>query len=123
MPERIVTDAERVRSCRSLWYSRFGKPPSFGEICRVTSLSLERVRAVYGQTSVAPTRPARDPRPNRPNRPVRPALVELDRPRHRRPAKPSTAIETLTCADCGQAWDRTVKRGSKPRVCPDCKAA
>lgn len=31
------------------------------------------------------------------------------------------ATETLTCKECGGNWDRQVKRGRKPTVCPDCK--
>jgi hypothetical protein len=45
MPERIVPDIERVKSCQELWRSRFLKPPSLVEITRVTGLSLERVCA------------------------------------------------------------------------------
>lgn len=31
------------------------------------------------------------------------------------------ATETLTCEDCGQDWERELKRGRKPKTCPDCK--
>jgi len=29
--------------------------------------------------------------------------------------------ETLVCTNCGQKWQREIKRGRKPTVCPDCK--
>ena len=42
------------------------------------------------------------------------------KPRTPRPAQAPTT-ETLTCGDCGIVWERTVTRGRKPHICPDCR--
>lgn len=30
------------------------------------------------------------------------------------------ATETLVCTSCGESFDRVIKRGRKPRLCPEC---
>lgn len=43
MPERIVSDAERVEACKSLWRSRFGREATVEDVMRITGLSEARV--------------------------------------------------------------------------------
>lgn len=31
------------------------------------------------------------------------------------------SVQVLTCADCGNDWERERKRGRVPKICPDCK--
>jgi hypothetical protein len=31
-------------------------------------------------------------------------------------------VETLTCTRCGCDWQRTLRRGTKPRTCDECKS-
>lgn len=38
-----------------------------------------------------------------------------------RPAPPPRNQERLTCKACGEDWFREIKRGPKPKTCPDCK--
>lgn len=33
------------------------------------------------------------------------------------------AVETLVCQACGEDWERELKRGRKPKTCPDCKSS
>lgn len=43
MPERIVSDAERVACCKSFWKSRFGRDATLAEVMSVTGLPEARV--------------------------------------------------------------------------------
>jgi rubrerythrin len=42
---------------------------------------------------------------------------------HLTPAGGGIRIETLTCAECGQSFDRLVAKGREPRRCPSCASS
>jgi hypothetical protein len=102
MPERIVSDLERVVATLSLWRSRFNKGASPSEIARHTGLPINRVQEALGKLQS----PAPSP------------LVRIA------PAKPITAqdtVELLTCQDCKRTFRHTRRRGRKPSRCGDCR--
>lgn len=51
------------------------------------------------------------------------AKLTSPKPRSAGPRGPKEPeMETLTCANCGRAFQRLGKRGRKPTLCPDCRA-
>lgn len=92
MPERVVSDAERVAACRSLWGSRFPERDcTMDDIISITGLTRERV------------------------------LTAEQPPPMRTPKLKPERTESLPCVECGGRFDRVVQRGKKPTRCPSCR--
>lgn len=92
MPERIVSDHERVTSCRALLESRFpDRYPTVEDVMRVTGLPRDRV------------------------------LVAKPPERHPNAPCAAVRVESLPCVKCGGRFDHPIGRGRKPHRCLNCR--
>jgi DNA-directed RNA polymerase subunit RPC12/RpoP len=86
---------------RALWWAERGLVLYAGDCARPEAVEDLRRRADSYKAKLNP-----QPRPPRP---------KIERPEQ-------SQVEVLTCASCGQAFQRTRARGRKPLHCPQCRS-